>query len=330
MVKNSFASLHDAWRQFRSRDDGQVAVIFALALLPLVGGVGAAVDYSRGSQVKTGLQGALDSAVLAAAIDGGANWQTAALNTFTGNVNSKSSVVGTPTFKLEDGIYSGSISASLPTSFIGVIGVPAISINAKSAATTSKVRLCVLGLNSLETGSFDMNGNSQFNAPDCAVQANTQAAKGMTQEGSPKAVAKSFGVTGGHTGDGYSKVPKDGAPNIPDPYASTIPFPSYTACDKNDKGLDINSDTTLSPGTYCGGVRIKSGAKVTLNAGIYVMASGSLWLDGGSSLTGKEVVIAFTGADATLRVWGNSTLNLTSPELPIFPRKTSGSMATPL
>ena len=312
MLRKTFARYQTFLRQFYRREDGQVAVMFALAIVPLVGAVGAAVDYSHGNQVRTSLQKALDSAVLAAAIDGTPNWRTAALNSFNGNVNPKASTVRKPTFTLEKEVYSGSVSASTDTSFMGVVGIYSLTVTANSAATTGKIPLCVLGLNAFETGSFDMNGNSKFNAPTCAVQANTKANKGMTQEGQPTAVAKRFGVSGAHTGNNYSTPPKDGSPAVPDPYAG-IPFPSYDACGKGN-GLTINGGTTtLSPGTYCGGIRIKGGASVTLQPGIFVMVDGSFWLDGGSSATGKEVVIAFTGDDATLRVWGDSTINLTSP-----------------
>ncbi len=50
-------------------EDGNVAIIFALALLPILGFVGAAVDYSRASYARTAMQSALDSAVLMAAKD---------------------------------------------------------------------------------------------------------------------------------------------------------------------------------------------------------------------------------------------------------------------
>jgi Flp pilus assembly protein TadG len=43
---------------------GNVAITFALALLPLVGATGAPIDYSRGSNARTALQAALDAAGL--------------------------------------------------------------------------------------------------------------------------------------------------------------------------------------------------------------------------------------------------------------------------
>ena len=49
---------------FGRERSGNVAITFALAALPLVGGVGAAVDYSQANRTKAALQGALDSAAL--------------------------------------------------------------------------------------------------------------------------------------------------------------------------------------------------------------------------------------------------------------------------
>jgi hypothetical protein len=314
MLRNVIENCQRFRREFREREDGQVAVMFALALVPLMAAAGAAVDYSHGNQIRTSLQKALDSAVLAAAIDASPNWRTVALNSFNGNVNAKNSSVRTPTFTLEKDVYSGSVSALTETSFMGVVGISSLTVSASSAATTAKIPLCVLALNAFDSGAFDMNGNSKFNAPNCAVQANSRSSKGMTQEGKPTANARKFGVSGGHSGGGFSPPPKDGSAAVTDPYAG-IPFPAYDACGaKVGKGLVIQGgSTTLSPGTYCGGIRMKGGASVTLQPGIYVMVDGSFWLDGGSSATGKEVVIAFTGDDATLRIWGDSTVDLTSP-----------------
>ena len=44
------------------------------------------------------------------------------------------------------------------------------------------------------------------------------------------------------------------------------------------------------------------------------MVDGSFWLKGGAIVTGDQVMIGFTGKDSTLRVWGDSTLNVTSPK----------------
>src|SRR3712207_450664 len=56
-------------KQFVQKDErGNVAIIFALALFPVMGLVGAAVDYSRLALRKTSLQSVADSAALAGAV----------------------------------------------------------------------------------------------------------------------------------------------------------------------------------------------------------------------------------------------------------------------
>src|ERR1700674_5981838 len=49
---------------FREATSGNVAMIFALSLIPLIGIAGAAVDYSRGNSAKADMQAALDATAL--------------------------------------------------------------------------------------------------------------------------------------------------------------------------------------------------------------------------------------------------------------------------
>jgi Flp pilus assembly protein TadG len=58
-------------KRFKKDDRGVTAVIFSLALLPILGAAGAAVDYSRAAHAQTDLQRALDSAALALVRDAG-------------------------------------------------------------------------------------------------------------------------------------------------------------------------------------------------------------------------------------------------------------------
>jgi Flp pilus assembly protein TadG len=50
--------------RFAGDERGNIAVIFAIALLPIPSFVGAAIDYSRAGRARTAMQGALDSASL--------------------------------------------------------------------------------------------------------------------------------------------------------------------------------------------------------------------------------------------------------------------------
>ena len=52
------------WRRFLAAEGGNVAVFFALAFIPIVGSVGATVDYSRASSARTAMQAAADATAL--------------------------------------------------------------------------------------------------------------------------------------------------------------------------------------------------------------------------------------------------------------------------
>ena len=67
-------SLQKSCSEFQRDSEGSVASIFALSLVPLVGLVGAAVDYSAANRARTSLQAGLDAALLAGAKDGSTSW----------------------------------------------------------------------------------------------------------------------------------------------------------------------------------------------------------------------------------------------------------------
>ena len=59
-----WTKFRSALRAFRVARAGNVAITFAFATLPIIGGVGFAVDYSRANSVKAAMQAALDSTAL--------------------------------------------------------------------------------------------------------------------------------------------------------------------------------------------------------------------------------------------------------------------------
>ncbi|KQT86453.1 hypothetical protein ASG59_17535 [Methylobacterium sp. Leaf466] len=76
----------------------------------------------------------------------------------------------------------------------------------------------------------------------------------------------------------------------------------------------VSTTATLEPGTYCGGLHITKGAKVTLKPGIYIMSSGPLVVDKGSSFTGTNTGFYFTGLRAGLLFDEASIISLTAPK----------------
>lgn len=69
MLRDLFSAMRPKLRAFGDDRRGNVVMMFAFAVVPIVGLVGAAVDYSRASDAKQTLNAAIDSAALMAARD---------------------------------------------------------------------------------------------------------------------------------------------------------------------------------------------------------------------------------------------------------------------
>jgi Flp pilus assembly protein TadG len=86
VMLSPWAKLTAALRAFNRSRSGNVAITFAIATLPIIGAVGAAVDYSRANAVKAAMQAALDSTALMLSRDAAtltdAQLQTKAKNYF--------------------------------------------------------------------------------------------------------------------------------------------------------------------------------------------------------------------------------------------------------
>src|SRR5438128_9672186 len=110
--KSCFGFKHDA--------EGSVVSTFALSLVPLVGLVGAAVDYSAATNARTSLQVSLDAALIAGAKDGTTSWADTALNSFNANLNPKTATHVSPAFQLTSTrAYTGTVTATVPSNFLG-------------------------------------------------------------------------------------------------------------------------------------------------------------------------------------------------------------------
>jgi Flp pilus assembly protein TadG len=139
---------------FRRDQRGNIAVIFGLALLPLLSFVGAAIDYSRASRAHTSMQSALDLAALMVSKDLSqgvittANLNDRAQNYFTGLFTDKEAQVTakagqatavTATYTAASA-NSGStillsVSGSINTDFMHIIGVDVMNFTVNSTAT---------------------------------------------------------------------------------------------------------------------------------------------------------------------------------------------------
>jgi hypothetical protein len=129
------------FRQFAADTAGAMGVMFALGLTPVIGMVGAAVDYNAASQMRHQLQQAADAAALAAAgLAAGTSLdarQKLARAVFASNAGGFPGVTSSSgsLADIGDGVYRFSFSGSVPTNLLKLIGHTAISVGVKADAT---------------------------------------------------------------------------------------------------------------------------------------------------------------------------------------------------
>lgn len=136
-------------RFLRARE-GNVATMFAIAVIPVIGLVGAAVDYSRAASVRTGMQSAIDATALAMAkLAPGltqSELQTKADAYFHAMFNypEAKNIVITPNYTTAGGSQlTMSVSGSVDTSFMNIMGFSSLAIGSTSTVKWGNQRLRV-------------------------------------------------------------------------------------------------------------------------------------------------------------------------------------------
>jgi Flp pilus assembly protein TadG len=156
-------------RRFAKADQGNIAVIFGIACVPLITFVGVAVDYSRLNAARSSMQSALDSTALMVSKDltsgviTTSGISTAAQNYFSALYTDKDAVTQpvSATYTAGSGSTASTVlvtgNGSIQTDFLNVAGFPTLPFSANSTATWGNVKMRVaLALDN--TGSMAQNG----------------------------------------------------------------------------------------------------------------------------------------------------------------------------
>jgi Flp pilus assembly protein TadG len=145
-----FEKLRERCRRFGAAQGGNVVMTFALSIIPIIGFVGAAVDYSRGNSAKAAMQSAIDATALmlskevtkltASQMDQKATDYFRALFNRTEVTN----LVITPSYTTTSGpqvvVTAG---AKVPTTFMRVFGIDSMDIGTSTTVKWGNSRLRV-------------------------------------------------------------------------------------------------------------------------------------------------------------------------------------------
>jgi Flp pilus assembly protein TadG/uncharacterized protein YegL len=146
--------LRSAARRFIKADQGNIAVTFCYALVPILGFVGAAVDYARVNSARSSMQAALDSTALMLSKDLAegtittsqiSTKATAYFNALYNNQDAKSVAV-TATYTANGSLGSSIYlhgSGSVTTDFLKMAGFPNLNFGGDSTTAWGNVRMRV-------------------------------------------------------------------------------------------------------------------------------------------------------------------------------------------
>ncbi|MBB4359980.1 Flp pilus assembly protein TadG [Bradyrhizobium sp. CIR48] len=141
--------------RFAAAEQGNIAVIFAIALVPVLSFVGAAIDYSRAAQARASMQSALDSTALMLSRDLSAGTITTSqisskaqtyFNALFTNTTTLPSVTVGATYTASTSIGSTiqlTGTGTYTTSFMKIAGFPTLGIDTTSTSAWGLTRMRV-------------------------------------------------------------------------------------------------------------------------------------------------------------------------------------------
>jgi Flp pilus assembly protein TadG len=294
---------------------GTVAVILSICAIPIVIAASIGLDMASSSHMKSEIQAAADSAVLAAArrLAVGADSsdkEALALDTFYANLSPslEQLIVGAPEVDIDFPTNTIKLVATVTTdTLLSRLATDQIVLGVEAAATISEGNpICMMALNPSAPGAISIQGTADVLAEGCSIQVNSEDEEALYQNGNGTATATSYCVAGGVEGDNFTPSPKENcaAENDPleDEFASDWAQENIDnlACTyTNYSQINTTGTVNLSPGVYCGGLNIKKGTVQLQTNGIYVMRDGPLDIQSQGRLQGTHVVVLFDGNDTT-------------------------------
>jgi Flp pilus assembly protein TadG len=174
MTKSRFvAKLRAAWRSFPRASHGNTSITFALAFIPILGLVGASIDYSRANSMRTAMQAAADTTALA--ISSTAATQSASDLTDSANTYFHALFTRTDAQNLQvTATYSSTngstvvvnASANMKTNIMGILGFNTIPVATSATASWggAKLRVALVLDNTGSMTQTDATGTSKISA----------------------------------------------------------------------------------------------------------------------------------------------------------------------
>ena len=201
--------------------------------------------------------------------------------------------------------FSVTVQRTLQTGLIRFLGAPATSsITAKATAglTSTVSSDCIYVLDPSAQNAFEASNGATVAINGCGVVVNSTNSDAATIIGGANVTASVIDVVGGvaiNNGGAATPAPVTGVAATADPFIS-LPALTPASCATHPTMYSPGSNTTLIPGTYCGGITVSNGAtNVVFGAGDYIINGGGITFGGGATASGSGVMFYLTGTNAT-------------------------------
>ncbi|TCP60913.1 putative Flp pilus-assembly TadE/G-like protein [Rhodovulum bhavnagarense] len=319
-----------------ARDEGGViAILFALLLPFLVGGMAIGVDTGFVMVKQRKLQHAADMAALA-----GAAWQASGASTAeiaaVVDVAADNSgfdpalgdiVLGYPSATE----LSVTLTQAHPRPLTSLFSDSPFVISASATGRTQglEATLCLHSLSSNATGAVTVEAQSVVSLPACTVAVNSANPAAFVSASKSQTSSGCIGITGGASIAGAITLDRCAAVNAnkgsgpPDPWAGLAEPALNGSCDYAT-GLEIKKDTTLTPTQphpgglpmmrLCGGVTVWPNRTLTLDPGLYIISGGELRIRNNAELESSAgALIYLADSDAGLSMENRAKIALAPP-----------------
>jgi len=173
-----FVQMKSHVSRYLSDHSGATAIIYALAMIPILLGLGLAVEFRETSKTRANLQSVLDQTVMNAIIDLSSTGDSSQVeDTFSANMVRTIPFPTTHTITYNsDGTVAGQASTFVPATFSNLIGRQGFEINVASlAGATQEVKTpCIIALDTNRENSLTLNGGANLEASGCSLDIHSE------------------------------------------------------------------------------------------------------------------------------------------------------------
>lgn len=168
-------------------------------------------------------------------------------------------------------------------------------------------------------GALTASGNGAVDVSDGGtIAVDSTSGSAISLDGNGQVVAGTIDIVGGYNANGHANLQgtvDTGATSVADPLASLATPNISQLTTYQAVNVSGNTQVTLSPGVYTGGIQVSGQATVRLMPGIYYLQGGGLSVTGQGSIFGQGVTIynAPLSANDGISVTGQGSISISAP-----------------